>query len=115
MKSFILEEDTLSRKTENTGFHCENCHAYVEPLTNGSFRNHCPICLFSKHLDNKPGDRLSNCKGLMKPIRLDYSSKKGYQVVHECIACGKIQRNKVAANTKQEDDILHFMTSSQQY
>ena len=114
MKSFILEEDTLSRVTENTAFHCENCHGYVKPLTNGSFRNHCPICLFSKHLDNKPGDRLSNCKGLMQPIRLDYSSKKGYQVV-ECTVCRKIQRNKVAVNTKQEDDILRFMALSSRY
>lgn len=115
MKSFILEEDTLSRKTENTAFQCENCHAHVEPLSNGSFRNHCPFCLFSKHLDNHPGDRLSRCRGLMKPIALDYSSKKGYQIVHECTACGKIQRNKVAIDTTQEDNILYFMTLSPQY
>ena len=51
----------------------------------------------------------------MKPIRLDYSNKKGYQVIHECTACGKIQRNKVAVNTKQEDNILRFMTLSPQY
>lgn len=105
-----MEEDTLSRETENTSFCCENCHAYVEPLTNGSFRNHCPICLYSKHLDNRPGDRLSSCKGLMKPIQLEYSSKKGYQIVHECTLCKKIQRNKIAVDTKQEDDILSFIT-----
>ena len=115
MKSFILEEDTLSKKTENTAFHCENCHQQIEPLTNGSFRNHCPFCLFSKHLDNQPGDRLSHCKGLMKPIQLDYSSKKGYQLVHKCLRCGKIQRNKVAVNTVQEDDILHFLTAHNQH
>jgi len=115
MKSFILEEDTLSRITENTAFQCENCHAYVEPLTNGSFRNHCPNCLYSKHLDNEPGDRLSTCKGLMKPIKLDYSGKKGYQIVHECIACGKLQRNKIAINSVQEDDVLSFMTSNAHY
>jgi hypothetical protein len=110
-----LEEDTLSRKTENTSFRCENCHAYVEPLTNGSFRNHCPICLFSKHLDNRPGDRLSSCKGLMKPIQLEFSSKKGYQIVHECTSCKKMQRNKIAVDTKQEDDILSFITLNLQY
>ncbi|MCH7322758.1 RNHCP domain-containing protein [Solibacillus sp. MA9] len=105
----------MSRKTENTAFQCENCHEFVEPLTNGSFRNHCPQCLFSKHLDQKPGDRLSDCKGLMKPIQLDYSGKKGYQIVHECITCGKIQRNKIAVDSAQEDNVLTFMTSIAHY
>lgn len=106
-----LGGDTLSRKTENTAFQCENCQAHIKPLSNGSFRNHCPFCLFSKHLDQKPGDRLSTCKGLMRPIRLDYSGKKGYQIVHECQTCGKLQRNKIAVNTIQEDDILSLMTT----
>ncbi|MFB8378020.1 RNHCP domain-containing protein [Paenibacillus taichungensis] len=73
------------------------------------------MCLFSKHLDNKPGDRLSSCKGLMKPIQLEYSSKKGYQIVHECTSCKKMQRNKIAFDTKQEDDILSFMTLNLPY
>lgn len=82
------------------------------PLTNGSFRNHCPFCLFSKHLDDHPGDRSSICSGLMRPIRLDYSGKKGYQIVHECLKCGKLQRNKVARDTVQEDNILSLMTTT---
>ncbi|GIO27352.1 RNHCP domain-containing protein [Ornithinibacillus bavariensis] len=101
----------MSRISENTAFQCGNCGANVMPLTNGSYRNHCPFCLFSKHLDNQPGDRLSNCQGLMRPISLDYSGKKGYQIIHECIKCGKLQRNKVAYNTIQEDNILSLMTS----
>lgn len=99
----------MSRKIENTSFKCEKCGSQVIPLTNGSYRNHCPFCLYSKHLDNKPGDRLSHCKGLMKPIALDYSSKKGYQIVHQCIKCEKIQKNKVAKDTIQEDNIIHLM------
>lgn len=99
----------MSRLKENTAFQCENCQAYVQPLTNGSFRNHCPFCLYSKHLDVKPGDRLSECRGLMKPIDLDYTSKKGYQLIHECIQCGKKQRNKIAIDTIQEDDIVSLM------
>lgn len=99
----------LSRLTENTAFQCENCGANVQPLTNGSYRNHCPFCLFSKHLDNKPGDRLSRCKGLMRPTSIEYSGKKGYQIVHECRKCGKLQRNKVAENTIQADQYLSLM------
>ncbi|WDF05905.1 RNHCP domain-containing protein [Shouchella hunanensis] len=34
---------------------------------NGSYRNHCPFCLYSKHQDIIPGDRASTCGGLMEP------------------------------------------------
>jgi DNA-directed RNA polymerase subunit RPC12/RpoP len=67
----------VTRKTENTAFQCEHCGALIKALTNGSFRNHCPYCLYSKHMDNKPGDRESMCQGLMAPIGLDYSGEKG--------------------------------------
>lgn len=99
----------MSRKAENTNFCCENCHAEVLPVTNGSYRNHCPYCLYSKHLDLMPGDRKSKCKGLMEPIGIDYSSKKGYQLIHQCMICRKIQKNKVAINTVQEDDLIGYM------
>lgn len=96
----------MSRKNENTNFVCENCKKNIKALTNGSYRNHCPFCLYSKHLDNKPGDRASECKGLMKPIDLEYSSKKGYQIVHQCLKCKKIQKNRVAVDTIQEDNLF---------
>ncbi|MFS1515842.1 RNHCP domain-containing protein [Bacillus sp. SCS-151] len=101
----------MSRKSENTAFQCENCREQVTPLTNGSFRNHCPYCLYSKHLDIQPGDRASDCYGLMVPIGLDYSNKKGYQIVHECTKCGKVGKNKVATDTLQEDQIINYMKS----
>ena len=99
----------LVRKLENTSFQCEKCGANVEPLTNGSFRNHCPFCLYSKHMDNSPGDRASDCRGLMKPVGLDYSSKKGYQLIHCCVECNKMIKNKVALDTEQEDQLIYFM------
>lgn len=99
----------MSRKNENTSFQCENCGVEVQPLTNGSYRNHCPVCLYSKHLDIKPGDRLSECKGLMKPTGIDYRAKKGYQIIHQCLKCKKIQKNKIAVDTLQEDNIIGFM------
>ncbi|MFJ8519606.1 RNHCP domain-containing protein [Lysinibacillus xylanilyticus] len=68
----------MSRKNENIAFQCENCGTIVEP--NGSFRNHCPNCLFSKHMDNVPGDRASTCKGLMRPIGVDYTGKKAFNL-----------------------------------
>ena len=94
----------MSRKTENRGFSCQQCGCAVEPLTNGSCRNHCPECLYSKHLDLQPGDRLSSCHGLMEPEALTQRSGKGLQIVHRCQRCGERQSNRVATDTLQPDD-----------
>ncbi|SDZ64699.1 RNHCP domain-containing protein [Evansella caseinilytica] len=101
----------MSKKRENTAFICEQCGATVKPVTNGSYRNHCPYCLYSKHLDDKPGDRKSACQGLMMPIDIVYNPKKGYQIVHQCVSCGHIRRNLVATNTIQDDHIFTFLNS----
>ncbi len=94
----------MGRKDENTGFMCEHCDRWVLPATNGSFRNHCPFCLYSKHMDSEPGDRQCRCHGLMKPVGLKYHTKKGFQIIHECMKCGKKQVNKVAEFTVQPDN-----------
>ena len=86
----------MSRKIENTGFTCTHCGAVVAALINGSYRNHCPCCLHSLHIDNTPGDRASNCLGLMMPVGVHYHSKKGYQVIHRCQKCGAKKRNRAA-------------------
>lgn len=93
----------MSRKRENKGFICENCGSEVLPLNNGSYRNHCPFCLHSKHVDNIPGDRESQCGGLMKPEGIKYKSGKGYQIVHRCVTCGVQRANIVAEDTHQPD------------
>ncbi len=95
----------MSRREENTGFICENCGCEVQPLENGSYRNHCPFCLFSRHVDVLPGDRKESCGGLMKPVRLAYKSGKGYQIVHRCIKCGEEKTNRIAEFSIQPDDI----------
>ena len=95
----------MSRSRENTGFVCEHCGHEVVALSNGSYRNHCPFCLSSKHVDNALGDRQSTCGGLMQPIGLRHKSGKGLQIVHQCLACGKRSANRVAENTEQPDDI----------
>ncbi|TDI60822.1 MAG: RNHCP domain-containing protein [Alphaproteobacteria bacterium] len=94
----------MARSQENTGFVCANCGQTVEKLTNGSYRNHCPYCLHSLHVDIVPGDRAADCGALMVPVGLDYKRKKGWMVVHQCMGCGHVSRNKVAVNTDQSDD-----------
>jgi hypothetical protein len=47
----------------------------------------------------------------MKPIEL-VRKRKGFQIVHRCTRCRKVQPNKVAAATVQSDDfevILEMM------
>jgi DNA-directed RNA polymerase subunit RPC12/RpoP len=87
-------------------FTCENCSAEVEPLENGSYRNHCPKCLYSKHVDKDgPGDRASECGALMKPIGIDHKSGKGWMIVHKCTRC-----TKVIPNSAAEDDNLAVLS-----
>jgi hypothetical protein len=77
----------------------------VAPLSNGSYRNHCPRCLWSKHLDVEPGDRAAACRGLMRPQRIDHRAGKGLVVVHVCVACGFTRPNRIADDPAQGDDI----------
>ena len=51
-------------------FICENCGYNVDKL-NYTARDHCPNCLYSKHVDIMPGDRENTCMGLMKPIGIE--------------------------------------------
>ncbi len=86
-------------------FVCDHCGKAVVPLEHGSYRNHCPFCLYSKHVDAEgPGDRASACLGLMEPTGLDLDSAKGWMIVHHCDICGKEIRNKAAP----DDDIAGF-------
>ena len=99
----------MGRKDENKGFICEHCGQRVLPTTNGSYRNHCPFCLYSKHMDIKPGDRQCQCHGLMKPAGLKYHTKKGFQIIYECLKCGKKKVNKVADFTVQPDNTAELI------
>lgn len=94
----------MDKKAQNQSFVCLFCKKNVVALTNGSYRNHCPFCLFSVHLDHKPGDRLHSCRGLMKPIGITSHSKKGLQIIHRCLKCGIEKVNIIAQDTEQPDN-----------
>lgn len=82
-------------------FICENCGKEVKPL-GYSCRNHCPFCLYSKHVDINPGDRAETCHGLLEPIGLEIDSKKGYVIISRCKKCGKIRKNKAAKDDNMD-------------
>lgn len=78
-------------------FTCEQCGASV---AGSGYTNHCPRCLYSKHVDVNPGDRAANCGGLMQPVAV--GSDHGEQtILHRCVTCGHEKWNKVAA----KDDV----------
>lgn len=80
----------FQRKKED--FVCQNCGAKVK---GNGYTNHCPVCLYSKHVDINPGDRLSNCRGLMVPE--DFEIKNGeYVIIHRCLKCGFKKKNKLS-------------------
>jgi len=75
-------------------FTCEHCGKEVK---GNGYTNHCPECLWSKHVDINPGDRLATCQGMMKPVRVE--GKTGEEIlVNQCIVCGYEKRNRLSKN-----------------
>jgi hypothetical protein len=72
-------------------FICENCQ--FENKGNG-YTNHCQRCLYSKHVDMEPGDRLNDCTGLMEPIYVSYSNNNEY-ILHKCLKCSFEKKNTI--------------------
>lgn len=77
---------------------CEKCGAEV---IGDGFTNHCPHCLWGKHVDVNPGDRSEICRGLMEPIALALT-RNGYQITHRCVRCGQERKNKASAKDAVE-------------
>jgi len=81
---------TFIRNQEN--FVCDHCG---EEVTGNGYTNHCPKCLWSKHVDIDPGDRASDCGGMMRPERLDTRSDE-FIITLKCEKCGMEKRNKMS-------------------
>ena len=90
-------------------FVCENCKEKVFYKALGTHhRNHCPNCLWSKHVDDKPGDRIRSCNGPMKPIAISFKDegvdKYGriiqgeIVIIHRCQECAKETKNRLAGD-----------------
>lgn len=90
----------MSKEFQRTveDFDCEHCNVHVE---GNGYTNHCPECLWSKHVDVYPGDRAATCSGLMKPIEIVKQAHE-YIVMHQCIACEYVKKNKLARNDNME-------------
>jgi len=71
----------FKRTIEN--FTCEHCNTNV---TGDGYTNHCPECLWSKHVDVEPGDRAERCGGLMEPVAISGTTPK-YRIIQRCLRC----------------------------
>ena len=98
MKKFIVKDEE---------FICENCNKKVNKLGYTS-RDHCPYCLYSKHVDINPGDRLNECKGLLIPYQIE-KFKNTYKIIYKCNKCNIIHKNIMAS----DDDFDKIIQLSQ--
>lgn len=95
---------SFQRRIEN--FRCEHCGQEV--VGNG-YTNHCPNCLWSKHVDVNPGDREAACGGLMEPIGYETRNGAGY-LTQRCVRCGHERKNKLG-DADNRDALLRLMRS----
>jgi len=72
----------------------------VGPLpAGGHHRNHCPYCLYSRHVDGRvPGDRASACGGSMAPIGTFVRRNGEHVLVHRCLTCRFERYNRIACD-----------------
>lgn len=102
-------ERKISREKKKEGFQCSHCHAWVSLKAAGTkHRNHCPECLWSKHVGRLEQLR-EICSGAMIPIGLTFK-KEGIDkytgkprqgelmIIHQCTKCGKISINRLAGD-----------------
>ncbi len=81
-------------KKNKEDFICEkeDCKKVVK---GNGYTNHCPQCLWSKHVDINPGDREATCGAMMKPVD-GGSGKNNFYVIQQCIICGHQKRNETS-------------------
>lgn len=90
-------------------FLCENCQKEVKPLLYSS-RDHCPYCLYSKHVDINPGDRNNPCHGLLKPVGIE-KYKDTYKIIYQCVKCNQFHKNIIAKDDNM-NEIIKISTLS---
>ncbi len=81
-------------------FVCINCG---KAISGGGYTDHCPHCLFSLHVDNNPGDRKAECRGIMEPTHADYKAGE-FTITYRCRRCGATK--KVMAAHDDNRDLL---------
>ncbi len=81
-------------------FRCGHCGLDVATHAVGTaHRNHCPNCLWSRHLDDgSPGDRAAMCRSLMEPIAISVRGDGEWVLIHRCTGCDALRPNRAAGD-----------------
>jgi hypothetical protein len=89
-----------SSRHRQSSFRCGHCHLDVPTAALGTaHRNHCPNCLWSRHVDDDtPGDRSAECGSLMEPIAISVRGEGEWVIVHRCTGCDQLRLNRSAGD-----------------
>ena len=94
-----MSSDTRRRRRPPREFRCRHCGLDVPGDAPGTaHRNHCPTCLWSRHLDRTPGDRAAECGAAMEPIAVTVRGNGEWVLVHRCGGCGELDLNRTAGD-----------------
>lgn len=96
-----MENETAKFTMIDEDFVCDVCGSNISRL-GYTARDHCPYCLYSKHVDYNPGDRLCKCHGKLAPIAIEHGKKDSLKIVYRCERCGEIKKNKAANDDNME-------------
>lgn len=97
---FAGQRDVGPAQVSDVPFTCGHCGRRVGLLPSGGRnRNHCPFCLFSRHVDGeRSGDRASSCKGMMEPVGVFERPNGEEVIIQRCQVCGFERFNRVGAD-----------------
>jgi hypothetical protein len=94
----------MSRKSRHgsggpSAFTCVRCKATVPLQSFGTrHRNHCPACLWSRHVDDDPGDRRAPCRSPMEPVGIEVRRDGEWAIIHRCTGCSLLRTNRIAGD-----------------
>lgn len=106
-------QENKNFKMIDESFTCQVCNKEILPL-GYTARDHCPHCLSSIHIDNNPGDRQSDCHGILRPIGIEKSKKGSYKIVYRCEKCKMVKKN-IAAKDDNTNLIIKLSSIPLQY
>lgn len=93
------EQRQRARSLRSGTFCCRHCGLDVSLDAPGTaHRNHCPNCLWSRHLDDTPGDRAAECGSSMEPLAICVRGDGEWVLIHRCTGCDELHLNRTAGD-----------------
>jgi DNA-directed RNA polymerase subunit RPC12/RpoP len=106
LKRFLARDADAQVRTSpiarDEGFRCVHCGREVPPHGRTA-RDHCPHCLHGLHVDVVPGDRASDCHGLLVPHAAEVRGDD-VRLQYRCQRCGADRVNRAVRDGSPPDD-----------